>query len=90
MIWRNASCVSGNQTVCEYWTIQCAKGASEVLIVNILSCMAGCMGKETFPIETLIALTPSVLLVNSICALRSDEGCLLAKYMESCGADIEE
>ena len=34
--------------------------------LNILFCVAGCIGKETFPIAVLIACVSSVLLANSI------------------------
>jgi hypothetical protein len=47
--------------------------------------MAGCMGNDTLPMATLIAAVESVLLPNSIWAVRMAEGLRDLKWSDSSG-----
>jgi hypothetical protein len=87
MICKNALLVSSKPTVWVYWTIPWARGVFDQEISKSLFWSAGCIGRETFPTETLIASTSSVLFVNCICAILIAEGCLAEKYVERCGIE---
>jgi hypothetical protein len=76
IILRNASFVSFSHTVAVYFITHLLNGLFGFCRSNILFCIEGYAGNETFHIAVFMAFVLSFLFMNSICAVLIADGFL--------------
>jgi hypothetical protein len=76
IIFKKALFVSFSHTVAVYFTTHLLNGLFGFCRSNILFCIDGYIGKDTFPMAVFIAFVSSVLFINSICAVLIADGFL--------------
>jgi hypothetical protein len=84
-MFKKASFVSFSHTVAVYFTTQLLNGLFWFCRSNILFCIDGYIGSDTFQMAVFIAFVLSVLFINSICAVLIADGFLDEKCFDKFG-----